>query len=56
MQAFEAYLCSLHGANEIDMVINVGMLKAGQDEEVFQDISAVVAVCKQFGMLCKVRM
>lgn len=33
------------GADEIDMVINIGMLKAGQDEEVLKEIRAVRAAC-----------
>ncbi|AJY77832.1 deoxyribose-phosphate aldolase [Paenibacillus beijingensis] len=33
------------GATEIDMVLNVGALKSGLDEEVEKDIAAVVAAC-----------
>ncbi len=34
----EAELCILQGADEIDMVINVGMLKAGHDDFVEEEI------------------
>ena len=34
----EAELCILQGADEIDMVINVGMLKAGHDDYVKEEI------------------
>jgi len=33
------------GANEIDMVINIGMLKAGEDEYVLEEIKAVKTAC-----------
>lgn len=33
------------GANEIDMVINIGMLKAGEYEYVLEEIKAVKAAC-----------
>lgn len=33
------------GANEIDMVINIGMLKAGCDDYVLEEIKAVKAAC-----------
>jgi deoxyribose-phosphate aldolase len=42
------------GAREIDMVINVGALKSGDDELVYQDIHAVVEACGDGGAICKV--
>ena len=42
------------GAKEIDMVINVGALKAGEDELVLADIRAVVEACRDGGAICKV--
>ncbi len=42
------------GAREIDMVINVGALKAGEDELVLADIRAVVEACRDGGAICKV--
>jgi len=41
-KAFEAKQCAADGASEIDMVINVGLLKAKQYKAVYNDISAVV--------------
>ena len=40
-KAYEAQSAVLDGAKEIDMVINVGEVKAGHYEEVTRDISAV---------------
>ncbi|MCF8240901.1 MAG: deoxyribose-phosphate aldolase [Melioribacteraceae bacterium] len=42
------------GAEEIDMVINVGMLKSGEYEYVFNDINQVVLAVKKKNALCKV--
>ncbi len=42
------------GAQEIDMVENVGALKSGQDEIVEQDIRGVVDACHRGGAICKV--
>jgi deoxyribose-phosphate aldolase len=39
----EAELAWRDGADEIDMVLNVGRLKAGEDESVSDDVAAVVA-------------
>ena len=40
----EAKLCISQGANEIDMVINVGMLKANQDDYVREEIKLLKEV------------
>ncbi|KAF4321930.1 hypothetical protein BBO99_00000425, partial [Phytophthora kernoviae] len=53
-KAFEAKECLDAGAEEIDMVINVGQLIAGEYDFVLRDICAVVAVCKERGALSKV--
>ncbi|HLQ41104.1 MAG TPA: deoxyribose-phosphate aldolase [Tetragenococcus sp.] len=45
-KAFEAQKAIDDGADEVDMVINIGKLKAAADEEVQADIAAVVAVAK----------
>jgi len=45
-KAFEAKAAIAAGAQEIDMVINVGWLKSGQYEAVKQDIAAVREVCE----------
>jgi len=42
VKAFEASLAVSMGADEIDMVINVGALKDGLDDLVYEDIKAVV--------------
>lgn len=42
------------GAREIDMVINVGLLKEGDYDAVRQDISRVVDACREVGATCKV--
>ena len=42
------------GAEEIDMVINVGALKSGQDDVVESDIRGVVDASHRGGAICKV--
>ena len=42
------------GANEIDMVINIGALKSGDLRTVERDIEAVVEPCRQCGVISKV--
>ena len=45
VKAFEAADAVKNGADEIDMVINIGMLKDGRDDEVLAEINAVKAAC-----------
>ena len=54
VKAFEARRAIREGAREIDMVIAIGALKAGEDETVLADIRAVVEACRERGALCKV--
>lgn len=54
IKALEARKAIREGAKEIDMVINVGALKSGDDKLVLQDIRAVVEACKDGRALCKV--
>uniref|UniRef100_K3WWR5 deoxyribose-phosphate aldolase n=1 Tax=Globisporangium ultimum (strain ATCC 200006 / CBS 805.95 / DAOM BR144) TaxID=431595 RepID=K3WWR5_GLOUD len=54
VKAFEAKECLDAGAEEIDMVINVGRLLAGEYDYVLRDICAVVAVCKERKAVSKV--
>ncbi len=54
VKAFEARRAIREGAREIDMVIAIGALKAGEDEAVLADIRAVVEACREGGALCKV--
>lgn len=44
-KAFEAADAVKNGASEIDMVINVGFLKDGRDEEVLEEIRLVKEAC-----------
>lgn len=51
-KCFQATDAVENGAEEIDMVINIGLLKAGKDAEVLEEIRAVKKACK--GRLLKV--
>jgi deoxyribose-phosphate aldolase len=51
VKAFEAEEAIKNGAGEIDMVINVGALKAGQLDIVENDIQAVATACKNKALL-----
>lgn len=46
-KAFEADDAIKNGADELDMVINIGALKAGEEDQVEEDIRAVVAAANQ---------
>jgi deoxyribose-phosphate aldolase len=54
VKVFEAKQALDHGAQEIDMVINIGRLKDGNLDYVSNDIAAVVNVGHQQGALVKV--
>lgn len=54
IKAMEARRAIREGAKEIDMVINIGALKSGDDELVYRDIAAVVEACRDGGAVCKV--
>ncbi len=51
-KAFEAKQAVEDGANEVDMVINIGWMKDGNDEKVLNDIKEVRKACN--GKLLKV--
>jgi deoxyribose-phosphate aldolase len=53
-KAFEAEQAIRDGAQEVDMVINVGMLKTGETEYVQSDIFAVASAARRSRVLCKV--
>jgi deoxyribose-phosphate aldolase len=53
-KALEAQVAIRNGAQEIDMVLNVGALKSGDEALVLQDIRAVVEACRAGGAKCKV--
>jgi deoxyribose-phosphate aldolase len=54
IKAMETRRAIRDGAKEIDMVINVGMLKAGDDQYVLRDIRAVTDACRDGGAVSKV--
>ncbi len=54
VKIYEAEEAIKLGAEEIDMVINIGALKSGQDEAVESDIRGVVEACHPSGAICKV--
>jgi len=53
-KVFEARRALEDGAVELDMVIDIGALKSGRDEDVRADIAAVVAVGHDAGAIVKV--
>ncbi len=53
-KVFEAEQALADGATELDMVIQIGALKAGRDTEVQADIKAVVDVAHAGGAIVKV--
>ena len=54
VKAFEARRAIFNGAREVDMVINIGALKSGDDCAVEDDIRAVAEAAHENGVLCKV--
>ncbi len=54
VKVFEAEEAIKAGAEEVDMVINVGKLKEHDDEYVLHEIQAVVLIAKKFNSLVKV--
>jgi deoxyribose-phosphate aldolase len=54
VKAYEARRAIFDGAREVDMVINVGALKSGDDCLVEHDIRSVVEVAHENSAICKV--
>src|SRR5215210_2090452 len=54
VKAYEARRSIFDGTKEVDMVINIGALKSGDDCSVEDDIRAVVDAAHENGVLCKV--
>lgn len=54
VKATEARKALRDGAREIDMVINVGALKSGESDVVYNDIAKVVDAAHEVGAVCKV--
>ncbi len=46
VKVFETKDCIKNGAEEIDMVINIGYLKSGRTDEVYQEIKEIKEACK----------
>jgi deoxyribose-phosphate aldolase len=54
VKAYEAQVALNNGATEIDMVLNIGALKANDLDLVARDILSVVKTCHAAGAICKV--
>lgn len=54
VKAYEARRAIFDGAREVDMVLNIGALKSGDDCAVEHDIRAVVEVAHEYDVICKV--
>lgn len=54
VKAYEARRAIGDGAREVDMVMNVGALKSGDDCAVEHDIRSVVEAAHEYDVLCKV--
>lgn len=54
VKAYETRRSIFNGAGEVDMVINIGALKSGDDCTVEDDIRAVAEAAHENGILCKV--
>ena len=54
VKIYEAEEAIKLGAQEVDMVINIGALKSGQDDMVQSDIRGVVEAAHRDGAICKV--
>lgn len=54
IKASEAKLAIENGAKEIDMVINIGLLKSGYYDYVYEDIESVCDTCHQNNAILKV--
>lgn len=53
-KAYEARRAIFDGASEIDMVINIGALKSGDDDLATRDVGGVVDAAHEAGCICKV--
>ncbi len=54
VKRFEAEQAIENGAQEVDMVINIGQLKHGNYDYVFKDVNQVVLAAKRKRVICKV--
>jgi deoxyribose-phosphate aldolase len=53
-KVFEANDALANGARELDMVIQIGALRSGRDQDVRDDVAAVVRVAHEAGAIVKV--
>src|ERR671939_381347 len=53
VKAYEARRAIFDGAREVDMVINIGALKSGDDCAVEHDIRSVAEVAHEYDVVCK---
>lgn len=54
VKVFETEYAAKNGASEIDMVLEVGMMKAGDFDAVFSDIKSVVLAAAKYDAIVKV--
>jgi deoxyribose-phosphate aldolase len=54
VKAYEARRAVGDGACEVDMVVNIGQLKSGDDDAVRRDIATVAEACHESGAILKV--
>ncbi len=54
VKAYEAQLAIQNGATEIDMVMNIGVLKSHDIKGLYRDIATVVATTHAHNVICKV--
>lgn len=54
VKAFETRQVIERGATEVDMVINIGLLKSGDDAAVLEDIVGIVGICRESRTVSKV--
>ncbi len=54
VKRFEAEQALANGAQEIDMVLNIGMLKQGEYDYIFNDVNQVALTTKKKRAICKV--
>ncbi|MBA3874943.1 MAG: deoxyribose-phosphate aldolase, partial [Anaerolineae bacterium] len=54
VKAYEAQLAIQNGATEIDMVMNIGVLKSRDIKALYNDIATVVKNCHAHNVICKV--
>lgn len=54
VKVFETKQAIADGADEIDYVLNVGKVKEGNYDYIREEMEAIVSVCREAGVICKV--